>query len=242
MPARSVERVPPRHPCRTSRRRPARPRRSSPRSCSHADEGCGPAFADAARGWQRIWRHRSRERDGRADLIKLAALALQLTVDPETLDAVPECVKAFLAFMHARGSLSGEPLELEVLEEAIDVLGKEFKTQAQDSSRWGLAKSMFMRMQTEGVDPSRAGASDAWMDDFNSRPREERDAIISPPPTAWPKPQASAYQTAAGHPSRRPSGAERKRRHESATGETDPLTPAFLGSQGGLDLTGRGRS
>jgi hypothetical protein len=63
----------------------------------------------------------------------------KVTVDGETLDAVPECVKAFLAFMNARGSLSGEPLE--VLEQALDVLGEEFKTHAQDSSRWGLAKS-----------------------------------------------------------------------------------------------------
>ena len=102
----------------------------------------------------------------------------KVTVDAETLDAVPECVKAFLAFMQARGSLSGEPLE--VLEQAVDVLGEEFKTHAHDSSRWGLAKSMFMRMQTEGVDPSQPGAIDAWMDDFNSRPREERDAIIGP--------------------------------------------------------------
>jgi hypothetical protein len=97
-------------------------------------------------------------------------------VDAETLDAVPECMQAFLAFMQARGSLSGEPLE--VLEQALDVLGEEFKTHAQDSSRWGLAKSMFMRMQTEGVDPSQPGAIDAWIDDFNSR--EERDAIIGP--------------------------------------------------------------
>ena len=102
----------------------------------------------------------------------------KVTVDPETLDAVPECAKAFLAFMKARGSLSGEPLD--VLEQALDVLGVEFKTHAQDSSRWGLAKSMFMRMHTEGVDPSQPGAIDAWMDDFNSRPREERDAIIGP--------------------------------------------------------------
>jgi hypothetical protein len=102
----------------------------------------------------------------------------KVSVDAETLDAVPECAKAFLAFMQARGSLSGEPLE--VLEEAIDVLGEEFKTQAQDSSRWGLAKSMFMRMQTESVDPSQPGAIDAWMDEFNSRPRDERDAIIGP--------------------------------------------------------------
>ncbi len=102
----------------------------------------------------------------------------KVTVDAETLDAVPECAKAFLSFMQARGSLSGEPLE--VLEQALDVLGEEFKTHAQDSSRWGLAKSMFMRMQTEGVDPSQPGAIDGWLDDFNSRPREERDAIIGP--------------------------------------------------------------
>jgi len=76
----------------------------------------------------------------------------KVSVDAETLDAVPECVNAFLAFMQARGSLSGEPLE--VLEQALDVLAEEFKTQAQDSSRWGLAKSMFTRMQTENVDPS----------------------------------------------------------------------------------------
>ena len=102
----------------------------------------------------------------------------KVTVDAETLDAVPECVKAVLAFMQARGSLSGAPLE--VLEQALDVLGEEFKTHAQDSSRWGLAKSMFMRSQTDGVDPSQPGAIDAWMDDFDSRPREERDAIIGP--------------------------------------------------------------
>ena len=102
----------------------------------------------------------------------------KVTADAETLDAAPECVKVFLAFMQARGSLSGEPLD--VLEQALDMLAEEFKTHAQDSSRWGPAKSMFMRMQTEGVDPSQPSAIDAWMDDFNSRPREERDAIIGP--------------------------------------------------------------
>jgi hypothetical protein len=102
----------------------------------------------------------------------------KVSVDAETLDAVPECVKAFLGFMQARGSLSGEPLE--VLEQALGVLGEEFKTHAQDSSHWGLAKSMFTRMQTDGIDPGQPGAIDAWMNDFNSRPREERDAIIGP--------------------------------------------------------------
>jgi hypothetical protein len=35
-------------------------------------------------------------------------------------------------------------------------------------------------MQADGVDPSAAGALDAWMADFNARPREQRDAIIGP--------------------------------------------------------------
>jgi hypothetical protein len=130
----------------------------------------------------------------------------KVTVDPETLDAVPGCVKAFLAFMQARGSLSGEPLE--VLEQALDVLGEEFKTHAQDSSRWGLAKSMFMRMQTDGVDPSQPGAIDAWMDGFNSRPREDRDAVIGP--AADRMAQAAGIRLPSGSRASKPRAQRRK--------------------------------
>ena len=102
----------------------------------------------------------------------------KVSVDEETLTAVPECVRAFLGFLDARGSLSGEPLEQ--LEHACEELREEFQAQAHDSSHWGLAKSMVMQMQIEGIDPSAAGALDAWMADFNARPREQRDAIIGP--------------------------------------------------------------
>jgi hypothetical protein len=102
----------------------------------------------------------------------------KVSVDEETLAAVPECVRAFLGFLAARGSLSGEPLEQ--LEEACEELRAEFLESAQDSSHWGLAKSMVMQMQAEGIDPSAPGTLDAWMASFNARPREERDAIIGP--------------------------------------------------------------
>ena len=39
---------------------------------------------------------------------------------------------------------------------------------------------MFMHMQADGVDPSAPGALDAWIEDFNGRPREQRDALIGP--------------------------------------------------------------
>ncbi len=116
----------------------------------------------------------------RADLAEylLDYFPRKVSVDEETLAAVPDCVRAFLEFLAARGSLSGEPLEQ--LEEACEELRDEFHERARDSSHWGLAKSMVMQMQTEGIDPSAAGALDAWMADFNARPREQRDAIIGP--------------------------------------------------------------
>ena len=102
----------------------------------------------------------------------------KVSVDEETINAVPDCVRAFLAFLRERGSLSGDPLEQ--LEQACEELRDEFQQAAGDSSHWGLAKSMVMQMQAEGIDPSAAGAFDAWMADFNARPREQRDAIIGP--------------------------------------------------------------
>ena len=102
----------------------------------------------------------------------------KVSVDKQTLAAVPDCVSAFLEFLAARGSLSGEPLEQ--LEAACESLRDEFQERAGDSAHWGLAKSMVMQMQAEGIDPSAVGALDAWMADFNARPREQRDAIIGP--------------------------------------------------------------
>lgn len=102
----------------------------------------------------------------------------KVSVEDETLLAVPECVRAFLGFLDARGSLSGAPLE--ELEQACNELGDDFHARARESSHWGLAKSMVMQMQADGIDPSAPGALDAWMTDFNARPREQRDAVIGP--------------------------------------------------------------
>jgi hypothetical protein len=102
----------------------------------------------------------------------------KVTIEEETLSAVPECAGAFLGFLHARGSLSGEPLEQ--LVGACEELRGEFLQRARDRSGWGLAKSIVMQMLAEGIDPSAPGAMDDWMADFNARPPEQRDAIIGP--------------------------------------------------------------
>lgn len=102
----------------------------------------------------------------------------KVSADEETLAAVPECVRAFLIFLAVRGSLSGEPLEQ--LEEACEELRDEFLECAHDGSNWGLAKSMLAQMQAEGIDPSAPGALDAWIEDFNARPYQQRDALLGP--------------------------------------------------------------
>ena len=116
----------------------------------------------------------------RADLgeFLLGYFPRKVMVEEETLTAVPECVRAFLGFLDVHGSLSGDPIER--LEAACEQLRDEFLKRARDSTQWGLAKSMVMSMQGEGIDPGTPGALDSWMSDFNARPREQRDAIIGP--------------------------------------------------------------
>lgn len=100
----------------------------------------------------------------------------KVTATQETLDVVPECVIAFLGFLDARGSLSGRPLEQ--LELACGELAEPFLEYANDPGNWGLAKSMAMQMLAEGIDAEDPGAVGAWLEDFNARPRDERDAIV----------------------------------------------------------------
>jgi hypothetical protein len=94
----------------------------------------------------------------RADLSEylLDYFPRKVSVPAETLAAVPECVRAFLGFLEARGSLTGEPLEQ--LEHTLDQLRGEFVERAEDRTHWGLAKSMFTRMHAEGVDPTGSAA------------------------------------------------------------------------------------
>ena len=99
----------------------------------------------------------------------------KVTADPETLDVVPECVIGFLGFLDARGSLSGEPLEQ--LEEVCQELTEPFLG-PNDPAGWGMAKSLAMQMLAEGIDSDDPEALEAWMEDFNTRPSAERDAII----------------------------------------------------------------
>lgn len=103
----------------------------------------------------------------------------KLSASEEVLEDTADCVTAWLRFLDDAGVLEGD--DIEALAETATTLRDQFVAAAQDRSRWGLAKSMAMQAHSEGIDLTQPGALEAWMDDFNGRPPEERNQIIGPP-------------------------------------------------------------
>ena len=130
----------------------------------------------------------------------------KVSVDDQTLAAVPDCVRAFLGFLDERGSLTGEPLE--ELEHALGELRDEFHQHARDRTHWGLAKSMVMQMQAEGLDPGAPGALETWIANSNARPPEQRDQISGP--SADRMAHAAGFRSTAGTPAPKQRARRRK--------------------------------
>lgn len=102
----------------------------------------------------------------------------QVTTDDDVELAAPDCAAAYLTFLNERGELSGDSLR--DLTEASRDLHDDFLDAAADRARWGPAKAMGMQMRADGVDASDPEGVQAWMEDFNARPFEERDRIVGP--------------------------------------------------------------
>ena len=64
----------------------------------------------------------------------------------------------------------------------------EFREAATNPAHFGPAKSIANLMQSAGVDIADEVAVQAFMDDFNSRPFEERDQILGSLPLPFPEP------------------------------------------------------
>lgn len=111
----------------------------------------------------------------------------KVAIDEEDiLRVVPE-IGDFLQFLQRTNRLTGDSLP-DLLDE-LNVLRQDFATAMQDPANFGMAKSVFAQMQAEGVDILQPGAVDRWIEDFNARPFETRDAILAAPePESAPLP------------------------------------------------------
>ncbi|CAN5645752.1 hypothetical protein BH24CHL9_BH24CHL9_00720 [soil metagenome] len=104
----------------------------------------------------------------------------KVTLDDEDLLRVAPDMADFLAFLDHRGLLTGDPLTS--LREAATGLVPEFVDAMQDPDRFGMAKGLFAHMRAEGVDIEDPSAIGHWIEDFNARSLEDRDALLEPLP------------------------------------------------------------
>jgi hypothetical protein len=118
----------------------------------------------------------------RADIedLLLGHFPRKVTLDDEDLLRVAPDLADFLAFLDQRGLFTGDPLSS--LREAADGLVPEFVDAMQDPAGFGMAKGLFAHMRANGVDIQDPSAIDHWIQDFNARSSEDRDALFEPMP------------------------------------------------------------
>jgi hypothetical protein len=99
----------------------------------------------------------------------------KLSIPPEESATIPLALAALIAFLN---DLISETVEL--TDAFVDAMG--------DPSNFGMAKSLFASAVAEGFDLEDPDQLEAWMEEFNARPEEERrrfipdTALAAPPP------------------------------------------------------------
>jgi hypothetical protein len=102
----------------------------------------------------------------------------KVSLPDDELDHPVVCAIEFLDFLDDAGVLEGDTPE--TLARFAVSLRVDVADALRDRSRWGPAKALMTQGEAEGVDFAGHAALQAWMDDFNSRPLEERDQILGP--------------------------------------------------------------
>ncbi len=116
------------------------------------------------------------------DELLLGLFPAKVLMAPEDMDEViPTCV-AFLEFLGSHGILAGGETAGREAAEHVRTIGPAFAIAARDRRRWGMGKRLWDAAAQDGVEPGDVDAFQVWMDAFNARPFEERDAILGPMP------------------------------------------------------------
>lgn len=113
-------------------------------------------------------------------VILLEAFPRKVTLDPEDVDTLIPTVRAFLRWLHeTRGLSGGDPLPR--LLHALDGMAPEVHQAVQDPTRFGPAKSIAAMLGQAGIELDDQVGVQAFIDEFNARPQEERTALLPLP-------------------------------------------------------------
>lgn len=110
------------------------------------------------------------------EMFLLDFLPRKATLDAGQIRAVPDVLRRWVGFALERRGLDRRWID--ETQAAIDPLTPEFRRLVTDPSSFGPAKAMTNAMLADGVDLGDPEAVQAWIDAFNARPFEERDAFL----------------------------------------------------------------
>lgn len=113
-----------------------------------------------------------------ADLEDFMAGTTSGTVEDGALaEGIPETMLSFFAYLEETDLLYGDPATA-LIDRCLELGGGDFaRTPDPDLSP---ADALVAQMRAEGGDPGDPEALAAWMENFNSRTFEERDAVLGP--------------------------------------------------------------
>jgi len=102
------------------------------------------------------------------------------TLDDDDVAAVPDALRRFVRYAGRQKGLSqadiGETLG------ALDEFEPQYLEAMRDPAQFSPAKSIVDQMLHDGIDPTDERAVGAWIEAFNARPFDERDALLGPDP------------------------------------------------------------
>lgn len=110
--------------------------------------------------------------------ILLGLYPAKAILEPADLDAIPTAFGGFLRFLTHAGIVTS--LDSSGAVELIEHIRPHFHAAALDESNWSTGKRLMVAARADGVEMDDQAALEQFMQEFNSRPFEERDAILGP--------------------------------------------------------------
>lgn len=110
--------------------------------------------------------------------VLLSVYPAKIMLEPEDLTEVPEAVAEFLRFLGRRFPDLAD--NYAVLADSVAGATTQFISVMTDEDNWGFGKRMWTTAKAEGVVLGDQASMDAWMEEFNQRPRAERDQVLGP--------------------------------------------------------------
>jgi hypothetical protein len=115
---------------------------------------------------------------GELDELLLDWVPHELTLSDDEVAEFPGSLVDAFAFLGATGRLTER--DASALARRVEQRAEEFAAVMADPPAAGPAAALVAAMRADGVDVTDQEAIDAWLEDFNARPREERDRILGP--------------------------------------------------------------